>query len=108
MAIIDDLKQEIRLNIKTNGSGEITGQLLQTTLIDMVDDIISKEGSDISDLNTTISSKASTEYVDSKIAEIDISTYATKTYVDNGLSVKADKSYVDEKLGNIENLLSNI
>lgn len=102
MAIIDDLKQEIRTNIRTNGSGEITGQLMQTTLIDIVDDLVTKETEDINALNTTISTKASKDYVDDKVASIDVSTYATKTYVDNGLALKASESYVDEKISDLE------
>ena len=33
----ENLKQEIQDNIKTNGEGAITGQILQDTLLDMVD-----------------------------------------------------------------------
>lgn len=39
MANIDQLKQIIRLAIKTNGVGEITGEVLQDVLIDMVDEL---------------------------------------------------------------------
>ena len=38
-ADIDGLKQRIRLAIKANGNGEITGQVLQTTLLDIVDEL---------------------------------------------------------------------
>ena len=39
MANIDQLKQIIRLAIKTNGVGEITGEVLQSVLIDMVEEL---------------------------------------------------------------------
>lgn len=38
-ANIEQLKQRIRLAIKANGNGEITGQVLQTTLLDIVDEL---------------------------------------------------------------------
>ena len=43
MANIDQLKQIIRLAIKTNGVGEITGEVLQDVLIDMVDELAAPE-----------------------------------------------------------------
>lgn len=46
-ADIDGLKQRIRLAIKTNGNGEITGSGLQTILLDMVDEL-AQEGYEIS------------------------------------------------------------
>ena len=39
MANIDQLKQIIRLAIKTNGVGEITGEVLQEVLLEMVDEL---------------------------------------------------------------------
>ena len=38
-ANIEQLKERIRLAIKANGSGEITGEVLQTTLLDIVDEL---------------------------------------------------------------------
>ena len=43
MANIDQLKQIIRLAIKTNGVGEITGEVLQDVLLDMVDELDAPE-----------------------------------------------------------------
>lgn len=43
MANIDQLKQIIRLAIKTNGVGEITGEVLQDVLLDMVDELAAPE-----------------------------------------------------------------
>lgn len=38
-ANIEQLKQRIRLAIKANGNGEITGLVLQETLLDIVDEL---------------------------------------------------------------------
>ena len=43
MANIDQLKQIIRLAIKTNGVGEITGEVLQEVLLEMVDELAAPE-----------------------------------------------------------------
>lgn len=43
MANIEQLKQIIRLAIKTNGVGEITGEVLQEVLLDMVDELAAPE-----------------------------------------------------------------
>ena len=43
MANINQLKQIIRLAIKTNGVGEITGQVLQEVLLEMVDELESPD-----------------------------------------------------------------
>ena len=51
MANINQLKQIIRLSIKTNGVGEITGDVLQGVLLDMVDELASP------DLETATSSE---------------------------------------------------
>lgn len=45
-ANIEQLKQRIRLAIKANGNGEITGAVLQTTLLDIVDEL-AQEGYEI-------------------------------------------------------------
>lgn len=38
-ANIEQLKERIRLAIKANGNGEITGLVLQETLLDIVDEL---------------------------------------------------------------------
>ena len=50
MAELDDLKERIEEAIHANGTGEITGSVLQETLLDMVDTISenSSGGSDVS------------------------------------------------------------
>lgn len=45
-ANIEQLKQRIRLAIKANGNGEITGSGLQAILLDMVDEL-AQEGYEI-------------------------------------------------------------
>ena len=54
MANIDQLKQIIRLAIKTNGVGEITGEVLQDVLLDMVDELAAP------DMDTATSSEVVT------------------------------------------------
>ena len=39
MANLTQLKERIALAIKANGEGEITGEVLQETLLDMVDEL---------------------------------------------------------------------
>ena len=69
----ESLKQEIRQYIKTNGQNEITGQILQDVLIDMVNQYPSLNG------------YATQQWVENQgyISEADLSNYATQTWVQN-------------------------
>ena len=67
----ESLKQEIRQYIKTNGQNEITGQILQNVLIDMVNQYPSLDG------------YATQQWVESQnyISEADLANYATQAWV---------------------------
>ena len=67
----DALKAEIRQYIKTNGQNEITGQILQDVLVDMVNQYPSLDG------------YATQQWVESQgyISEADLTNYATKDWV---------------------------
>ena len=67
----ESLKQEIRQYIKTNGQNEITGQILQDVLIDMVNQYPSLDG------------YATRQWVESQgyISEADLTNYATQLWV---------------------------
>jgi len=67
----ESLKEEIRQHIKTNGQNEITGQILQDVLIDMVNQYPSLDG------------YATQQWVENQgyISEADLTNYATQTWV---------------------------
>ena len=67
----ESLKQEIRQYIKTNGQNEITGQILQDVLIDMVNQYPSLDG------------YATQQWVQNQgyISEADLTNYATQSWV---------------------------
>ena len=67
----ESLKQEIRQYIKTNGQNEITGQILQDVLIDMVNQYPSLDG------------YATMQWVENQgyISEADLTNYATQSWV---------------------------
>ena len=67
----DALKSEIRQYIKTNGQNEITGQILQNILIDMVNQYPSLDG------------YATQQWVQNQgyISEADLTNYATQSWV---------------------------
>ena len=77
----ESLKQEIRQYIKTNGQNEITGQILQDVLVDMVNQYPSLDG------------YATQQWVENQgyISEADLTNYATQSWVgQNFLSLSGD------------------
>lgn len=54
MADFNELKERIAENIKTNGTGEITGQVMQDTLLDMVDTMGEEIGGAIDGANAIL------------------------------------------------------
>ena len=93
----DSLKAEIRRYIKTNGQNEITGQILQDVLIDMVNNYPSLDGylhPTINNLGTgdIIQFNGST-WVNTSLSSA-LSTYATKSWVESLLDGYATQSWV--------------
>ena len=87
----DTLKAEIRQYIKTNGANEITGQILQNVLLDMVNAYPSLDG------------YATQQWVQNQnyVTSAELSGYATQQWVQNQLS-----GYLPLTGGNIDGNLS--
>lgn len=128
----ESIKQEIINNIFENGDKLITGPILQTVLIDMIDDvnvkdqaILSKTGS-WDDAATQIPNLATKEEVTNlsesvardleNVVDVDLTGYATEQWVQNqgylkehqDLSDYATKVYVNEAKSTLESNLNNL
>ena len=126
---MEPIKQEIINNIFENGDKLITGPILQTVLIDMIDDvnvkdqeILSKTGS-WDDAATQIPNLATKEEVTNlsesvarDLENVDLTGYATEQWVQNqgylkehqDLSDYATKVYVNEAKSTLESNLNNL
>ena len=127
----ESIKQEIINNIFENGDKLITGPILQTVLIDMIDDvnvkdqaILSKTGSwdEAATQIPNLATKAEVTNLSESIArdlenvDVDLTGYATEQWVqDQGylkehqdLSDYATKVYVNEAKSTLESNLNNL
>ena len=93
----DSLKAEIRQYIKTNGQNEITGQILQDVLIDMVNNYPSLDGylhPTINNLGTgDIIQFNGSAWVNTPLSSA-LSAYATHSWVESLLNGYATQSWV--------------
>ena len=94
----DSLKAEIRQYIKTNGQNEITGQILQDVLIDMVNNYPSLDGylhPTINNLGTgDIIQFNGSAWVNTPLSSA-LSGYATQSWVESLLNGYATQSWVN-------------
>ena len=86
----ENLKAAIKQAIKQNGNQEITGNLLQSTLLSMADNIHEVVQS---------TGEAEDKVMSQKATSTELGKKADKTYVDTELGKKVDKTYVDTELG---------
>lgn len=85
----ENLKSAIKQAIKQNGNQEITGNLLQSTLLSMVDNIHEVVQS---------TGEAEDKIMSQKATSTELGKKVDKTYVDTELGKKVDKSVVDAEL----------
>ena len=94
----ESLKAEIRQYIKTNGQNEITGQILQDVLIDMVNNYPSLDGylhPTINNLGTgDIIQFNGSAWINTPLSSA-LSSYATQSWVESLLNGYATQSWVD-------------
>ena len=85
----ENLKSAIKQAIKQNGNQEITGSLLQSTLLSMADnmpEVVQSTG------------EAEDKVMSQKATSTELGKKVDKTYVDTELGKKVDKTYVDTEL----------
>lgn len=112
----ENLKNAIKQAIKQNGNQEITGSIMQSTLLSMADSIyeIAQESGDAEDkvmsqkaTSAELNKKANTADINSKFTEekkyVDTKFTEEKKRVDAELAKKFDKASIVQKSGDDEN-----
>lgn len=102
MANFDELKERIAERIRTNGTGEITGQVMQDTLLDMVNTMGEEIGGAIEGVTVAVDS-----YVGTPSASATLQNKVLNFLFRNLKGKQGDSAVFDPETGNILATLHN-